>query len=143
MNLDGSGRRVLTPNLDRSVANPVWSADSRSVYVQVEDKGTNKVERVGLDGSIREVATGLTGAGLDRPYAGGEFSVARNGAVAVTVGDQLHPSDLGVASGGAVRRLTHLNESLQAKAMGQPQKLAVASSFDQRPIDAWMITPPD
>ncbi|HEX6660482.1 MAG TPA: S9 family peptidase [Sphingomicrobium sp.] len=143
MNLDGSGSRVLTPNLDRSVASPAWSADSRSVYVQVEDRGTNKVERVGLDGSIREVAAGLTGSGLDRPYAGGEFSVARNGAVAVTVGDQLHPSDVGVAAGGGVRHLTHLNEYLQGKAMGQPQRLAVASSFDQRPIDAWMIMPPD
>jgi len=143
MNVDGSGSRVLTPNLDRSVASPVWSADSRAVYVQVEDRGTNKVERVGLDGSVREVATGLTGSGLDRPYAGGEFSVARTGAVALTAGDQLHPSDVAVTTGGALRRLTRLNEQLQAKVMGQPQKLAVASSYDQRPIDAWMIMPPD
>jgi len=143
MNVDGSGSRVLTPNLDRSVASPVWSADSRAVYVQVEDRGTNKVERVGLDGSVREVATGLTGSGLDRPYAGGEFSVARTGAVALTAGDQLHPSDVAVTAGGALRRLTRLNEQLQAKVMGQPQKLAVASSYDQRPIDAWMIMPPD
>jgi len=143
MNLDGSGARVLTANLDRSVANPVWAADSRSVYVQVEDRGTNKVERVGLDGSIREVATGLTGGGLDRPYAGGEFSVAKNGAVALTLGDQLHPSDIGIASGGAARRLTRLNAFLEAKAMGQPQRLAVTSSYDQRPIDAWEILPPD
>jgi len=143
MNVDGSGSRVLTPNLDRSVASPVWSADSRAVYVQVEDRGTNKVERVGLDGSVREVATGLTGSGLDRPYAGGEFSVARTGAVALTAGDQLHPSDVAVTTGGALRRLTRLNEQLQAKVMGQPQKLAVTSSYDQRPIDAWMIMPPD
>jgi dipeptidyl aminopeptidase/acylaminoacyl peptidase len=143
MNVDGSGSRVLTPNLDRSVASPVWSADSRAVYVQVEDRGTNKVERVGLDGSVREVATGLTGSGLDRPYAGGEFSVARTGAVALTAGDQLHPSDVAVTTGGALRRLTRLNEQLQAKVMGQPQKLAVASSYDQLPIDAWMIMPPD
>jgi len=143
MNLDGTGSRVLTPNLDRSVANPAWSPDGRAIYVQVESNGTNKVERVGLDGSIREIATGLTGSQLDRPYAGGEFSVARNGAVAVTVGDQLHPSDIGVASSGGVRHLTHLNEDLQAKVMGQPQKLAVTSSYDQRPIDAWMVMPPD
>ena len=143
MNVDGSGSRVLTPNLDRSVASPVWSADSRAVYVQVEDRGTNKVDRVGLDGSIHEVATGLTGSGLDRPYAGGEFSVARTGAVALTAGDQLHPSDVAVTTGGALRRLTRLNEQLQAKVMGQPQKLAVASSYDQLPIDAWMIMPPD
>jgi dipeptidyl aminopeptidase/acylaminoacyl peptidase len=143
MNIDGSGSRVLTPNLDRSVANPVWSADGRAVYVQVEDRGTNKVERVGLDGSIREIASGLTGSGLDRPYAGGEFTVARTGAVALTTGDQLHPSDVAVTTGGALRRLTRLNEQLQAKVMGQPQKLAVASSYDQRPIDAWLINPPD
>ena len=143
MNIDGSNKRLLTGSLDRSVGNPVWSADSRAIYVQVEDRGTNKVERVGLDGSIREVAGGLTGAGLDRPYAGGEFSVSRGGAVAMTVGDQLHPSDIGVVAGGGVRKLTRLNESLLAtKALGQPQKLPVNSSFDQRPIDAWMIMPP-
>jgi dipeptidyl aminopeptidase/acylaminoacyl peptidase len=143
MNLDGSGKRVLTGSLDRSVANPVWSADSRAVYVLVEDHGTNKVERVGLDGSVREVASGLTGAGLDRPYAGGAFSVSRNAVVAVTAGDPLHPSDIGVASAGGVRRLTHLNEQLAAKAMAEVQKLSVTSSFDKRPIDAWMVTPPD
>ena len=42
-----------------------------------------------------------------------------------------------------MRHLTHLNEQLQAKVMAQPQKLAVTSSYDKRPIDAWMITPPD
>ena len=143
MNLDGSGKRVLTAGLDRSVSNPVWSADSRAIYVQVEDRGTNKVERVGLEGSIREIASGLTGSGLDRPYAGGNFSVAKNGAVAVTAGDALHPSDVGIVSGGAVRHLTHLNEQLASKAMAQVQKLPVTSNFDKRPIDAWMVTPPD
>jgi dipeptidyl aminopeptidase/acylaminoacyl peptidase len=143
MNLDGSGKRVLTGSLDRSVANPVWSADGRAIYVQVEDHGTNKVERVGLDGSIREVASGLTGAGLDRPYAGGEFSVSRTGVVALTAGDPLHPSDISIASAGGVRRLTHLNEQLAAKAMARVEKLPVASSYDKRPIDAWMVTPPD
>jgi dipeptidyl aminopeptidase/acylaminoacyl peptidase len=143
MNLDGSGRRVLTANVDRNVGNPVWSSDSRSIYVLYDEHGSNRVARVGLDGSFRDVATGLTGPGLDRPYSGGEFSVSRGGTVAVTTGDNLHPSDVGVALSGAVRKLTHLNQQLQAKVMGQPQKIAVTSSYDQRPIDAWMITPPD
>jgi len=143
MNLDGSGRRLLTGNLDRAVNNPTWSTDGRSIYVQYDEHGSARVARVGLDGSVRDVATGLTGAGLDRPYSGGEFSVSRNGLVAVTTGDNLHPSDVGVSLGGTVRKLTHLNQQLAAKMMGQPQKLAVASSFDKRPIDAWMITPPD
>jgi len=143
MNLDGSNRRVLTTGLDRAVSSPLWAADSRSIYVKYDDHGSVRVSRVGLDGSIHDIATGLTASGLDRPYSGGEFSVSRNGIVAVTAGDNLHPSDVGIASGGSVRRLTHLNQQLQAKVLGQPQKLAVTSSYDRRPIDAWMITPPD
>ncbi|HET7604892.1 MAG TPA: S9 family peptidase [Sphingomicrobium sp.] len=144
MNPDGSGKRALTASLDRSVGSPVWAPDSRSIYVQVEDRGTNKVQRVGLDGSIREVATGLNGGGLDRPYAGGEFDVARkSGTIAITTGDPLHPSDISVVTGSGVRQLTHLNENLGAKALAQVRKLPVTSSYDQRPIDAWMVTPPD
>ena len=143
MNLDGSNRRVLTANLDRAVTNPTWSADSRSIYVQYDEHGSNRVARIGLDGSVRDVASGLTGGEIDRPYSGGQFSVSRAGLVAVTAGDNLHPSDVAITSGGALRHLTHLNEQLQAKVLGQPQKLAVTSSFDRRPIDAWMITPPD
>jgi len=143
MNADGSNPRALTANFDRAVGNPVWSADGRSIYVLYDEHGSNRVARVGLDGSTRDVATGLTGSGLDRPYSGGEFSVSRGGAVAVTAGDNLHPSDVAIASGGSLRHLTHLNGQLDAKVLGQPQRLQVVSSYDQRPIDAWMITPPD
>src|SRR5262249_47625459 len=114
MNIDGSNPHAVTGRFDRAVNNPIWAADSRSVYVQYDEHGSNRVARVGLDGSIHDVATALTGSGLDRPYSGGEFSVSRGGAVAVTTGDNLHPSDLGIATGGAVRKLTHLNQQLQA-----------------------------
>ncbi len=144
MNLDGTGKRVLTDSLDRSVASPVWSADSSAINVQVEDHGMNKVVRVGLDGSIRDLVTGLTGGELDRPYAGGEFSVSKNGVVAVTAGDAMRPSDIGIVSNGTIRRTTHLNDSLLgSKTLAQVEKLPVTSSFDRRPIDAWMVKPPD
>ena len=144
MGLDGSNKRVLTGGLDRSVNAPVWSSDSRAIYVSIEDNAGTRVARVGLDGSIRTVASGLAGGSLDRPYAGGDFSVSRNGRLAVTVGDALHPADVGVANGGTVRRLTSLNSSsLGSKALGEVRKLPVTSSFDQRPIDAWLVTPPD
>jgi len=144
MNLDGSGSRLLTGSLDRPVSNPVWSADSDSIYVLYDEHGSNRVARVGLNGSVRDVAAGLTGSGLDRPYSGGEFSVSRGGAVAVTAGDPSRPSDVAIASGGGLRRLTHLNDSaLGAKVLGEVAKLPVTSSFDRRPIDAWLVTPPD
>ncbi|MCH8615935.1 S9 family peptidase [Sphingomonas sp. SM33] len=144
MNLNGSGARALTGGFDRAVNNPVWSADGRSVYVLYDEHGSNRVARVGLDGSVRDVASGLTGSGLDRPYSGGEFTVSRDGRIAVTAGDPSRPSDIAIASGGSLRRLTRLNDSsLGAKVLGEVTKLPVTSSFDQRPIDAWMVMPPD
>lgn len=144
MNIDGSNKRVLTGSLDRSVSKPQWAGDSRSIFVEVEDRGVNKVERVGLDGSIHEVASGMGFGELDRPYAGGDFSVSRNNVVAMTSGDPLHPNQVAVVTGNGVRRLTHLSSSLlDSKVLGQVQKLPVASEYDKRPIDAWMVTPPD
>ena len=144
MNLDGSNKRLLTGGFDRPVNNPVWSADGRSVYVLYDERGSNHVARVGLDGTVRDIAGGLTGSGLDRPYSGGAFSVSRDGKIAVTAGDPSRPSDVALASGGSLRRLTHLNDSaLGAKVLGNVTKLPVTSSFDKRPIDAWMVTPPD
>jgi dipeptidyl aminopeptidase/acylaminoacyl peptidase len=144
MNLDGSDKRVLTGSLDRSVSSPQWAGDSRSIYVRVEDRGVNRVEKVGLDGSVREIASDLGFGEIDRPYAGGEYSVSKNGVVAFTSGDPMHPNQVAIASGKGARRLTHLSSSLlDSKVLGQVQKLPVASEYDHRPIDAWMVTPPD
>jgi dipeptidyl aminopeptidase/acylaminoacyl peptidase len=143
MHRDGSGARVLSANLDRSIGDVVWSADSRSIHVDYDDHGSVRVARVGLDGTIRTIAEELTGSGLDRPYSGGEFSVARDGAVAYTRGSPQRPSDIWISRGGDARQLTHLNESLLgAKSLGQVQKIDV-TAFDQLPIDAWLVTPPD
>jgi dipeptidyl aminopeptidase/acylaminoacyl peptidase len=143
MKRDGSATRVLTTNLDRSVGVPVWAADGRAIYVSYDDHGSVRVARVGLDGSTRTVAENLTGSELDRPYSGGQFSVARDGTVAFTGGTPQRPSDVWIARGGKMQRLTQLNEALFAsKQLGEVHKLAV-TAFDGLPIDAWLVTPPD
>jgi len=145
MDRDGKNSRSLTGGLDRSATSPQWAADGKSVYVAVDDHGSTKVDRVGLDGKIETVAEGLTGAGLDRPYSGGDFSVAANGRIAVTAGTPDHPSDIVLAAKGAPpRRLTFLNaDLLGAKHLGKVAAMPVVSSFDKKPIDAWIVTPPD
>jgi dipeptidyl aminopeptidase/acylaminoacyl peptidase len=143
MKRDGSGARVLTANLDRSVGAPTWAADGRAIYVGYDEHGSQRVARVGLDGGIRTVADGLVGSEFDRPYSGGSFSVARDGAVAYTGGDTTSPADVWIAQGGKSRRLTRLNESLLAtKTLGKVEKLPV-TAFDGLPIDAWLVTPPN
>ena len=144
MNRDGSGAHVLTATLDRSVGAPTWAGDGRAIYVDYGEHGGMRVARVGLDGSIRTVAEGLTDAGeLDRPYSGGQFSVARDGTVAYTGGSAQRPPDVWVTRGGKARQLTHLNDSLFAsKTLGKVEKLPV-TAFDGKSIDAWLVTPPD
>ena len=145
MDRDGKNSRVITGAFDRSVGSPAWAADGKSIYVDYADHGVTKVARVSLDGKMETVASGLTdGAELDRPYAGGDFSVGKNGLVAFTMGDAASPPEVGVARAGKLQRLTSLNEDLfAAKTLAKVEPLAVTSSFDKKPIDAWVVTPPN
>jgi dipeptidyl aminopeptidase/acylaminoacyl peptidase len=142
MDRDGGSRRSLTESLDRAVGAPRWAADGRSVYVLYDDRGTRKVARVGLDGSVRTAAEGLSGGSLDRPYTGGSFSVARDGSIAMMSGSATRPPDVAVVRGGTKRQLTRLNgELLDGKRMGEVRHLT-ATAFDNRTIDGWLTLPP-
>jgi dipeptidyl aminopeptidase/acylaminoacyl peptidase len=142
MNADGSGDRRV-PGVDEGLESIAWAPDSSAIYATYPQAGKNRVTRIALNGSTRLVADGLSGNSLDRPYSGGEFSVSRGNRVAVTVGDSSRPSNIGIAeANGSIRRLTNLNADLQSKSLGQIRRLLVTSSYDQRPIDAWLVTPP-
>jgi len=145
MDRDGSNDHSITDSLDRSVSDLQWAADGRSLFIQYTDAAITKVARLSLDGSVQPVVAGLGGSQLDRPYTlGGAFSVASNGVVAFTSGSSDSPVDLSIARGTRVTRLTQLNKSLLAgKTLAQTRHLTVRSSLDQRPIDAWLVTPPD
>jgi len=143
MDADGRNIRTLRPDLDRSIDDPKWSADGRSVYAEYTDHGVTKVARLSLDGRVEDVATGLAGGGLDLPYSGGEFDVGRDGAVVFTQGAADRPSDIALTVHGQTTRLTHLNDDLLAhKTLGHVEHLPVVSSADKATVDAWIITPP-
>jgi dipeptidyl aminopeptidase/acylaminoacyl peptidase len=143
MDRDGRNLRPISDGLDRSIAKAIWASDGRSLYIEYTDRAVTKIARLSLDGHIEPIAQGLSGGEFDRPYTGGSFSLAANGAVVFTSGTAERPSDLSVAYRGRVKRLTSLNEELFAdKSLGKVEPLAVQSSFDHRSIDAWLVTPP-
>jgi dipeptidyl aminopeptidase/acylaminoacyl peptidase len=143
MNRDGSGKRALTESLDRSVAQPVWAQDGRSVYVLYDDHGIRKVARVGLDGTVRTAAEGLSGDSIDRPYTGGGFSVARDGTLAFGAGSANRPADVAVVRGGQRTQLTRLNaDLLDHKRLGEVRRIEARSSHDGRTIEGWLTLPP-
>ncbi|AUW59188.1 peptidase S9 family protein [Sphingobium sp. SCG-1] len=142
MNRDGSSAQTITASLDRSIDKVEWAADGKSLYAQYDQEGVNRVARIALAGKVTQVATGLAGSGLDRPYSGGEFSVSKGGAVAFTSGSYYRPADISITQGSKTRQLTHLNDALlAAKSLGQVQELAVKAP-DGRTVPAWLVTPP-
>lgn len=144
MDLDGGDARVVTAGLDRSVGNPVWAADGSGIYFQFDDEGNTKVGFATLDGEVEVLAHDL-GAQYGRPYGGGSFSVAGDGRFALNQTRPDLPGDVAVGSrGGEVVTITALNEDLFAgKSLGEVEEIWWDSSFDGRPVQGWIVTPPD
>ena len=139
---NGSGTRALTAGRDRAVSAPIWSNDGRSVFALLDDDASRSVVRISLDGKMETVATGLTGDRLYLPYTGGAFSVASDGTVAYTGGTFDRPAEIMVVQGGERRQLTHNNDDVLAgKQLATVRELGV-TSFDGKPIDAWVALPP-
>jgi dipeptidyl aminopeptidase/acylaminoacyl peptidase len=142
MNRDGSGARPIAAGLDRGVEHVEWTRDGRALVAIYEEDGGKRVSRIGLDGRVTPLASGVVGASFDRPYAGGDFTLARNGAIAFTTGDVSHPANVAYASGGNTRTLTQFNDFLAGRRLGEVRELAVRAPDGGR-VPAWLVTPPN
>lgn len=145
MNRDGSGSRVLSASLDRDVMRPQWTPDGRGILFLYDDQGNTKLGLYLLDGTFRQLAASI-GSGGTAYSAGGAFSIARNGAFAVTYTRPDVPGDIavGTLSNPQLRVITALNADLFArKKLGQVEEIWYTSSLDGRRIHGWIIKPPD
>ncbi|NVJ85100.1 MAG: S9 family peptidase [Algoriphagus sp.] len=144
MNVDGSGVKNLTADLDRDAGNPQWEANSQGIYFQYDEFGDTKVGHVSLNGKIRTLVEGLGGLDLGRPYNSGTYSLSANNRIAYTLGSPEHPADLAVWSGGNSTRLTALNDDVFSyRKIGKTEEIWWESSFDGRKVQGWIVTPPD
>ncbi len=142
MQADGNERRLLTPDLDTSVSDPIWSANSKSIYVMFDERAVRKVGRVSLGGKLDVVATGLGGTTYGRPYVSGTYHTA-GGTVAFTQGSVQGPAELAAVRSGRTRTLTSLNADLLGnRQLGAVTEMTYKSSFDGQEIQGWFITPP-
>ncbi len=140
-NADGSNPRSITASLDRDVVDPQWAGDG-AIYFLFDDQGMTKLGRVGPNGGrVTTVLTNIGGTDLGRPYTSGSYSVNASGRYVATVTSPTRPSDLMISSG---RHLTALNEDLfTGKTIATAEHIRVPSTADQRPVDAWIVRPPD
>ena len=144
MDTDGSNSRLLSGNFDRDIGNVQWAIDGKGLYFQYDEEGDSKIGHITLDGKVTTIAEGLGGLSLGRPYNAADFTVSNNGKFAYTLGGTQHPSDLAVADKKGTKRLTFLNDDLFSfRNLGEVEEIWWNSSFDDRKIQGWIVTPPN
>jgi dipeptidyl aminopeptidase/acylaminoacyl peptidase len=145
INIDGSGKRELLGELDRSVSGVTWNDDSDGIYYQYDDFGDTKIAFTTLDSRARDVATKLGGTTIGRPYGGGSFSVSDNGTIAYTHVTPYRPAELAIVGNrrGDPRVVTSFNAGLlDWRQLGTVEELWYKSSVDGRDIQGWIVKPP-
>ncbi len=142
MDADGSNDRNLSADIDNTVSNFIWN-DTQGIYYQQMLRGVTQIDYVSIKGKHSNVAGGLSGLSLGRPYTSGTFHAADN-VVAYTKGRTDRPADLFVRQGSNEYQLTSLNEDLLGhKTLGEVKEIIYTSSIDDEEIQGWYILPPN
>ncbi len=144
MDSNGANSRLISAGMDQSIDALEWAPDGKALIVQYDQGGETRIAQLSLSGELRPLAENTGGTSLDRPYAGGSFSVADNGAIAFNQASPQRPAELAIIDKRAQSRLlTNLNEDLLGhKTLGKVEELHVASSFDGRDVEGWVVYPP-
>jgi len=145
MDRDGSQKRLLSAELDRSVARPYWDGKSKGVYFLYDDLGNKKIGYISLQGKFEEIARNI-GNGKKAYEVGGDYSVSLNDRFALTFTRSDIPSDIAVGQRGniAARLVTGINKDiLTRKKLGEVEEIWFTSSLDKRKIHGWVMKPPD
>jgi dipeptidyl aminopeptidase/acylaminoacyl peptidase len=128
----------LTEDFDRNVNAPLWSADSKTIYFQTEDKAELPINSIAASpGSTPKVVLGDT-ANLD-------FTVSRDGRMlAFTRSDIATPAEVFVANsdGSGVRQLTHANAPLLAQLDLPHVEPFWFEGAERTQVEAMLLRPP-
>jgi dipeptidyl aminopeptidase/acylaminoacyl peptidase len=145
MNRDGSNPHMVMADFDRDILEPRWAADASGVYFMYEDRGDTKLAFVTTGGQRRILASHL--GSNDTTYDIGQAFSAANGNFAVTYTLPDLPGSIAVGNAGqpgSVNVIANPNEDFIAhKKLGQTQEFDYRSRYDQRPMQGWVIKPPD
>jgi dipeptidyl aminopeptidase/acylaminoacyl peptidase len=139
----GGAARLLTPDLDRNVERPRFTADGRSILFLLEEGGTIHLARVpAAGGAVERVVDG------ERQVEG--FSAGPQGEIAVLESVPTRPGEISaVEAKGGLRRLTAVNDDfLRGIKLAEVRRLKVESTGGSPgasppvAIDAFLTLPP-
>jgi acylaminoacyl-peptidase len=146
MSRDGSNPHVVAADFDRDVEQPHWAGDGSGVYFVYDDRGDTKFAFTTVSGE-RRILTEHLGSGQSSYSGGASFTIASNGNFAVTRTMPDLPGSIAVGNASqpqGVKVIANPNEDFLAhKKLGQTEEFTYESSYDQKPMQGWVIKPPD
>lgn len=126
-------RRILTPDLDRNISDPQFSANGRNILFRLEDSGQVHFASVRTNGSNLERQLERRVTVRDHASGGGHTVLL------VAQADQ--PTELFTFDGGNLTPLTNVNgELLDGVARAEVEKLRFESA-DGTPVEAFYVKP--
>ena len=145
MNRDGSGSRIVSSSLDRTVYQVRWSPDGDGIFGLFDDEGNTKLALFGLDGSYEVVAENGGSGSMAYGGFGVSYTVAGDGTFAYTTTRPDLPGDIAVGRPGRTPTLvTSVNADLFAgKTLASVEEIWWNSSKDGLPIQGWIMKPPE
>lgn len=146
MDANGSNKREIETNLDRSVSSITWDENGEGLYFMYDDEGNTKIGHTDLSGETSVVANDVGGTSVARPYGGGSFSVSDAGVLAYNQTTPYYPAELATISRGNTEstKLTGLNDALlDYRNLGEVEEIWYSSSVDDREIQGWIVKPPN
>jgi dipeptidyl aminopeptidase/acylaminoacyl peptidase len=147
IDMKGNQQQVLTDKLDRDPEGLQWSTDGKSIFFMYDEYGVTKLANINMDGNLVNVASGLGGANIGRPYSGGYFTISKNGKYVYSKTDAQNPAELVTGhfpTKMAETQITRLNgQLLMARKTGKVESFWVNSTVDKTKVQGWIITPPD
>lgn len=134
---DGSApARVLTAAFDRPLDAPTFAADGRSVLVLADDDRVTSLTRVRLaDGRVERVDQGNH---VVLRYSAGTLAGPR---VALLLSTPDRPAEVFATETGALRQLSHQNDSLLATVRVSPTEDFVSHSPDGTEVHGLLVRP--
>ena len=131
----GGEARVLTKKLDRNIRHPRFSPDGQTILAMIEEDGVQPLARISVAGG--EV-TRLTPGRISVE----DFSVNRDGAVALTVGQTDQPFEIFALAGGELRGISHANDAFLAQVRLGKVEYTKAKSKDGVEVAGYITYPP-
>ncbi len=136
MGIDGSGMRMVAPELDRDIGGIIWDDDGTRFYFAVQDRGSSNVYSATPGGVLERLTEGVQMLSLTS--AGGGTAVGVRSAPQ-TPGDVVRYD---LEAGAAPVQLTGVNADVMAGvALGDLEEIWYGSTEGAQ-VQGWIVKPP-